>query len=51
MTQLLNFRGTKGTFSVFEEKLMLREYMKNLIHMGDMGFPSFTLDENIIKEN
>ena len=25
--------------------------MENLIHMGEMGWPIFTIDENIIKEN
>jgi hypothetical protein len=25
--------------------------MEKLIHMGEMGCPSFTIDENIIKEN
>jgi hypothetical protein len=25
--------------------------MENLIHMEEMGCPSFTIDENIIKEN
>jgi hypothetical protein len=35
MTQTLHFRG----------------YIENLIHMGEMGFPSFSIYENIIKEN
>jgi hypothetical protein len=48
MTQ--DFRCAKGTFRVFEENFMFREYMKNLINMGKMGLPSFTIDENINKE-
>jgi hypothetical protein len=29
---------------------VLGEEMKNLIYMGEMGWPHFTIDENIIKE-
>jgi hypothetical protein len=51
MTHILDFRGSKITFRLFEKHLVLRQKMENLIHMGEMGFPSFTIDENIIKEN
>jgi hypothetical protein len=37
MTQVLNFRGAKNTFRLFEEKLVLGEEMENLIYMGEMG--------------
>jgi hypothetical protein len=36
---------------LFEENFVLREEMQNSIHKGKMGFPSFPIDENIIKEN
>jgi hypothetical protein len=36
---------------MFEEELVLGEEMENFIHMGEMGWPCFTIDENIIKEN
>jgi hypothetical protein len=51
MTQVLNFRDSKITFRLFEEKFVLGEEMENLIYMGEMGWPHFTIDENIIKEN
>jgi hypothetical protein len=51
MTQVLNFRDAKITFRLFEEKLVLGEDMENLIYMGEMGWPSFTIDENTIKYN
>ena len=51
MTQVLNFRGDKNTFILFEEKLVLGEDMENLIYMGEMGYTHFTIHHNIIKEN
>jgi hypothetical protein len=51
MTQVLHFRSSKGTFRFLEKKLVLREETENLIHMGNMVCPGFTIDENIIKEN
>jgi hypothetical protein len=30
---------------------VLGEEMENLIYMGEMGRPSFTIDENFIEEN
>jgi hypothetical protein len=51
MTQVLNFRDAKSTFRLFEENFVLGEEMENLIYMGEMGWPRFTIDENIIKEN
>ena len=49
MTQVLNLIGTKNTFRFFEENLVLGEEMENLIYMGEMGWPGFNIDENIIK--
>jgi hypothetical protein len=40
MTKVLNFRGTKNTFRMFEENLVLGEEMENLIYMGEMGWPT-----------
>ena len=51
MTQVLNFIDTKRTFRLFKKRFCLGEEIENLIHMGEMGLPSFTIDENIIKEN
>jgi hypothetical protein len=36
---------------LFEEKFVLGEEIENLIHMGERGLSSFTIDENIIKED
>jgi hypothetical protein len=33
---------------MFEENMVLGEEMENLIYMGEMGWPGFTIDENII---
>jgi hypothetical protein len=49
MTHVLNFRDAKRTFRLFEETFVLVEEMENLIYMGDMGCPFFTIDDNIIK--
>jgi hypothetical protein len=35
---------------MLEEKFVLGEDMENLIHMGEMGLPIFTIYDNIIKE-
>ena len=51
MTQVLYFRCAKRKFRLFEKEFVLGEEMENLIHMGEMGFSIFTIDENIIKEN
>jgi hypothetical protein len=51
MTQVLKFRDAKITFRLFEKNFMLREEMENLMYMGEMAWPCFTIDENIIKEN
>jgi hypothetical protein len=50
MTEVVNFIDSNRIFRLFEEKFVLREDMENLIHMGDMRFLSFTIDENNIKE-
>jgi hypothetical protein len=49
MTQVLNFRGFKRKFRLFEKEFVLGEEMENLIHMGEMGLPSSTIYENINK--
>jgi hypothetical protein len=51
MTQVFYFLGTKITFRLFQEKLLLGEEMENLIHMNKMVCPGFAIDEDIIKEN
>ena len=51
MTQVLEFQGSKRTFRLFEEKLVLREWMENSIQMIKMGCLGFSMDEDIIKEN
>jgi hypothetical protein len=49
MTHILNFRDAKITFRLFEDNFVLGEEMENLIDMGELGFPRFTVDDNIIK--
>jgi hypothetical protein len=51
MTQIFYFGGTKITFRLFQEKLVLGEEMENLIHMSKMVCPGFSIDEDIFKEN
>jgi hypothetical protein len=51
MTQVFYFGGTKSTFTLFQEKLVLGEEMENMIHMSKMVCLGFAIDEDIIKEN
>jgi hypothetical protein len=44
MTQVLNYRGAKTTFRLFEEKSVFGEEMENLIYIGEMGWLGFTID-------
>jgi len=50
MTQVFNFIDSKSTFRLFKKKFVLGEDIENLIHMGEIGLPSFSIDEKIIKE-
>jgi hypothetical protein len=51
MTEVLNFGDAKIKFRLFEKNVVLGEEMENLIYMGEMGWPCFITDVNIIKEN
>jgi len=47
VSQLFHFTGPKGTFGIFDEKLVVLQQVKDFFHMKKVAIPSVVVYEDV----